>query len=362
MPLSFYHSLSKLKITRRNYAMKFFFVAFLGIHIPLIGLLCYLLVRFSEKNQLIPVLITVLLCTLVSTACTIYVINRLLLPLKMIRFAFKNYLNQNVLPELPEIYTDDVGEIMKDVNRVINHLDSMVDDKNDIIAILSHDMRAPIIRISGIAQILEVDNETPKEEYTQIILQECDSSLLMLEHILQMMKDENGSLWLLRLKPINLKLLLINIVNKLNKQAATKNVSININVDDELLITAEKTLFGQAIINLLENAIKFSNNDSAIHITSELENDLIHLKITDQGIGFEPEAKEGLFNRFTKFGQTGTNGEKSTGLGLYLCRRIINNHNGKLTAFSEGKDKGATFTVTLPLYVDSENAKLVPTV
>ncbi len=74
----------------------------------------------------------------------------------------------------------------------------------------------------------------------------------------------------------------------------------------------------------------------------------VAIAVQDQGVGFNLPDTSLLFERFTNLGRKGTEGEPTHGLGLYLCRKIVKNHNGTITAFSEGADKGAVFTIYLP--------------
>lgn len=99
--------------------------------------------------------------------------------------------------------------------------------------------------------------------------------------------------------------------------------------------------------NLLSNAIKFSNKESEIIFEGQDSKLGLDITIKDFGVGFGEATKKTLFRKFIP-GHMGTNGEPSTGLGLYLSKRIIENHGGSLEAFSDGLNKGATFTISLP--------------
>ena len=99
------------------------------------------------------------------------------------------------------------------------------------------------------------------------------------------------------------------------------------------------------------NAIKFSSDGKNIFITGKQENDGVCLSVKDEGLGFMQSEIEKLFDRFTSTGKKGTHGEASIGLGLYLSKKMIEKHSGKLVAASEGINKGATFTIMLPSLV-----------
>lgn len=108
-------------------------------------------------------------------------------------------------------------------------------------------------------------------------------------------------------------------------------------------------LLSQAISNIIGNAIKFSHRGGEVIIKVHLFSGHIHILIADKGVGFESGKAELIFQKFTSEGQSGTEGEISAGIGLYLTRKIIQNHGGMIAAFSEGINKGAVFTIQLPI-------------
>lgn len=114
-------------------------------------------------------------------------------------------------------------------------------------------------------------------------------------------------------------------------------VTLNLRIDPELLT--------RVIFNLVCNAIKFSFADTAIQLKSYTDDKNVYIKVIDQGIGFESDDNEKIFAKFTDRSRLDTLDESSTGIGLYLCQQIIERSEGTLTASSEGKNKGATFTI-----------------
>jgi len=101
----------------------------------------------------------------------------------------------------------------------------------------------------------------------------------------------------------------------------------------------------QVLVNLIDNALKFSYSNSQVHIRIYSEKTELIFTVSDNGIGFEQKDCELLFEKFTKMNKVGTSNEPTMGIGLYLCRKTIEKHHGKLIAKSDGKNKGATFSV-----------------
>ncbi len=102
-------------------------------------------------------------------------------------------------------------------------------------------------------------------------------------------------------------------------------------------------------MNLISNAIKFSYFDSEVKVRIYVEDSRFVVTVTDNGIGFDKNQIDELFRKFTKMSRVGTANESSTGIGLYLCKKIIEKNKGRLNASSDGKNKGAEFRIEFDL-------------
>ncbi len=182
------------------------------------------------------------------------------------------------------------------------------------------------------------------ELYTDYIINECTGLLSMLENILLILKEENNEF---RLEFVNLNKLVQETLGFYQFSAAEKNLKVNVSIDPGIYIPIQQQLFKQAIRNILGNAIKFSPEGKTITIEGRQDIDQISLSIKDEGLGFKPGDMKKIFERFTTAGKKGTHGEASTGLGLYLSKKIVERHGGNLVAESEGEYKGASFTIVL---------------
>ena len=101
----------------------------------------------------------------------------------------------------------------------------------------------------------------------------------------------------------------------------------------------------QVLVNLIDNAIKFSHPNSEINISVASTEEKLAFVVSDSGIGFDPKYSEELFKKFTNISRLGTANEPSTGIGLYLCKKIVEKYEGQLLSKSEGVGKGANFFV-----------------
>lgn len=346
--MKLYSNLSKISFLRK-YSTKFLAIAFLGIHIPLIGLIIFLI---FNKGALSPsvILVFTLIFTLTATAITLILLNKLLEPLKLARNALKQYLENQVMPNLPTNYNDEVGELLRDLQFSIEVFDNLIDTKQQTIAILSHDLRNSC---SGILMLVDLikdeENIAEKEILLSNIKSLAEEQYVLLENTLSNLRNESQTQGKLEKVKLNLEEIITEVIGTHSAALESKNINLIFNCKSELLIIGNKTAFKQVFNNLITNAIKFSNNAGKIWIHAEKTKSEIGIQVIDEGLGFKKELSEALFKPFTEHSRLGSEGESSQGMGLFIARRFVNKHSGKLIAKSDGPDKGATFSIHLPL-------------
>lgn len=215
---------------------------------------------------------------------------------------------------------------------------------------ISHDLRTPLTSISGNASNLisngnDIDDATKKQIYEDIY----DDSLWLInlvENLLAVTRLEEGRM------NINLTTELVgDVIAEALKHIHTKSENQKIVViqpDDLLLAKMDARLIVQVLINLLDNAIKYTPSDSQIAITAKKSGSMVCISVADNGNGIPDEQKSRVFDMF----YTGTNRisdcRRSIGLGLSLCKSIINAHGGEIT-ITDNIPHGAIFTFTLPV-------------
>ncbi len=142
-----YDTLSQWSPLRRNYSLKFLFVAFLGIHIPLIGIILYLVIQAGYSAPVMAIITATLLLTLFAAACTLIILNRLLSPLKLASASPNDYIHGRNILTLPTHYTDEAGMLLRDIQQTIQTIEDLLDDKKDLVGLVSHDLRSPLTRL-----------------------------------------------------------------------------------------------------------------------------------------------------------------------------------------------------------------------
>lgn len=237
----------------------------------------------------------------------------------------------------------------------IRKLEEMNYSKDDFIAILSHDLRSPFTSILGFAEILVNEPNLPeseKNEYLNLIHTSSQKQLKLVNNLLDWSRLRTGRIHLDLAKVIT-RNAVYNSVSALTGEAIRKNLEIRVYIPEALYIEADEMMFSKVILNLLENAIKYSGENKSIDIKSSPFNDkFVEFIVRDKGKGISESNKHKLFQINKIFSTQGTSGEKGTGLGLVLCREIIEKHGGDIWFFSEA-DAGSEFHFTFPLFKEN---------
>lgn len=344
-----YTGLSGIRFLAKRYTLKFLFIAFLGIHIPLIGLTIYLTVK-TNALSVNSVIVMTLLLTLVSTAATLYFLRKLLQPLLLSKDALDNYLGKRVLPSLPEHHQDEAGILMQKIQETIFRLDQLLDEKKDLVGLIAHDLRTPLLNIKHLAQIMLEDGSKLDEIKTMasLIVESTDNQINLFHKVLDILKKDDLALHNLKLTEVEPTKLIKNILLDIEPMAQRKQIKIEVCNDLKSNLLIEPTLFPQVIKNLINNAIKFSNEHSTIRLELIQSNKINSIKVIDEGIGISEENTKELFSKFTGKSRLGTLNEASTGIGLYLSRKIIEAHLGRIDAYRNKNQAGSTFEIVIP--------------
>ena len=228
--------------------------------------------------------------------------------------------------------------------------------RNDLLQTFSHDLRAPLISIIGFASTqIEMAKELKTNEIEKLgrsIYSESEQLSRLINNILQITYLESGSIKLQK-QLASLKDTITTVVKMLSQKLGERPLHINVSKDLPN-IPFDVTLIQEVFINLIDNAIKFSEDNTPIDITVVLDKENLIVNIEDRGPGIVPDEKDKLFEKFYRGRQITT--ERGLGLGLAICREIIKAHGGKIWAENR-VDDGASFCFTLPLHSQGdENA------
>jgi signal transduction histidine kinase len=228
-------------------------------------------------------------------------------------------------------------------------------EKNDILGIVSHDLKNPISVILGITDLMKSNADfelslSEYREYSGVVHQTAENMMDLVKELL----DEH---WLhsegmeFTLASVSLSGLAPELADSYSDRARQKDITIRTELPsaaENVLVLADEGRLRQAIDNLVSNAVKFSPRGKNVFVRVKSSDGCARVEVQDEGPGLSEEDKSKLFGKFVRLSAKPTGGEHSTGLGLSIVKKMVEAMNGKVWCESE-LGKGATFIVELPL-------------
>ncbi|MCL7412996.1 MAG: ATP-binding protein [ANME-2 cluster archaeon] len=237
---------------------------------------------------------------------------------------------------------------LHEANISLQELDKL---KTMFLASMSHEVRTPLTSIIGFTDIIlkGMSGDITDEQRNQLtmVFNSGQHLLGLINDLLDVSKIEAGKIGL------NPESFLLDedvseVCGSLEKMATDKGLKFSVNVQPDVLLFHDKQRFNQILINLIGNAIKFTNKGS-IDISGKQIGDDIHISVKDTGIGIREEDMPRLFKPFAKIHMNTDQTTEGTGLGLYLCKKLVDMMDGEIWAESEFK-KGSEFTFKIPVH------------
>lgn len=255
---------------------------------------------------------------------------------------------------------------VEDMQRAREVADAANRAKSDFLANMSHELRTPLNSIIGFCEVLSGQAYGPMNEKQQDYLNDVLTSgqhlLSLINDILDLSKVEAGKMEL-ALTTFSLKQLLEQSFIMIKEKALKHNIALSSEIADEIgEINADERKLKQIVYNLLSNAVKFTPDGGKIGIRARITDEQVEVAVWDTGIGISGEDQAKLFEKFTQLGGPYVEKVEGTGLGLALAKSLVELHGGKIRVESEGKDKGTTFSFTLPVKQEKGGTDAVATV
>jgi K+-sensing histidine kinase KdpD len=231
--------------------------------------------------------------------------------------------------------------------KALRELDAM---RTEFLANVSHELRTPLAVIKGSANsLLQPDvifDEQTRREFLVSIDKDADTLTRLVDDLLMVSRLEANALEV-RKKPHKLSTVIFAIKDRLDNLTVKHHLHINI-PDDIPLVNIDEGRIGEVLTNLVENAVKFSDDDTNIYIKAVNKNKEIIVSVADEGVGISPELHQKVFERFFQGDGRKAGRRKGSGLGLAICQGIIQAHGGKIWVESK-TGQGAKFSFSLPL-------------
>jgi signal transduction histidine kinase len=235
--------------------------------------------------------------------------------------------------------------------------------KDHFLAMLSHELRTPLTPVLSALESLET--EPVQTEATRaslaMIHRNVELETQLIDDLLDFTRIARDKMEL-RFAPVDVHVAVGNVVEICRAEARSKRLRVHLNLQaTSHYAAADAAKFQQVVWNLLKNAIKFTSEDGEIIITSSNPSpDVLTIRLSDTGIGMEPEVMQRIFDPFEQGNRSFEHRVGGLGLGLAISKSLAEAHGGKLTAESDGRDHGSTFTFSMPTLSPAE-AAIIPT-
>ena len=221
--------------------------------------------------------------------------------------------------------------------------------RNKLFMILAHDLINPFNALLGFAELLsgeihEFDRKDIKR-HSEFIYQSARQLHFLLENLLQWARIQTGRIKFIP-SYIEADKIIRDVIDTYHYLAEKKRISIKVDYDDNLIVYADENMLTNILRNLLHNAIKFTDQGGKINIKGVRENGKVTLSVCDNGSGISKDELDKLFNLEYHFTRKGTSGEQGTGLGLIICKELLDLHHSKLNVQSHA-EKGSCFSFSL---------------
>lgn len=298
----------------------------------------------NMQLSLIMTIIIALLVTLPSIILLSYLLKRISKPLTQLVYFANDIAEENFGTVFCYDIPDEIGKLVIALNQMSEKLLEHHENKKIFIASISHELRTPLstLKLTLKAMLDHVVPETKQDKYYISSLEEVERLTLMVNDLITLSSFEQSRLQFHRV-PIELNQLLVEVQIQLQMLLEKKQLKSKIICNPSFEIMADRYKIKQVFLNILDNAIKFSPISTMIQIIVREKDNMYCVQIIDEGCGVSEELLPHLFDSFSKKKES-----SGLGLGLYISKKIITEHQGTITAYANPHMTGLVIEINLP--------------
>lgn len=287
----------------------------------------------------------------ILTSALFFLADKMTKPIRELANAARCYSSGDFSYKVPEpTEQNEMTELIIEFNSMAESLEALENSRRSFVSSVSHEFKTPMTTIGGFINGI-LDGTIPPEKqnyYLEIVSSEVKRLSKMVNAMLNISRIETGNLTL-NIERFNISNNLLNTFLTFEQLITEKNITVEglENLED-LTAPADQSMLDQVIYNLVDNAVKFTDNNGKITVETKKDSENCYFSIRNTGSGIPPEHIKNIFDRFYKVDESRSADTKSTGLGLHLVKSIVELHGGKVTVKSK-KNQFTEFTVKLPM-------------
>lgn len=220
--------------------------------------------------------------------------------------------------------------------------------RNDFVANVSHELKTPVGAISLLAEALEAspDDEEAVRRFAKRMHKESTRLAALVQDIIELSRLQGANV-AQQAHPVDINTVVAEAVDRSQLPAESKNIEIVVGGRTNAMVYGDQDLLVTALRNLIDNAIRYSPENTRVGVGVRARDGLVAVSVTDQGEGLSPEDQERVFERFYRVDSARSRHTGGTGLGLSIVKHVMANHGGEVTLWSQ-PGQGSTFTIRLP--------------
>ena len=285
-------------------------------------------------------------------AIGIYLYRKINPPLKDIARGARHFASGRFSTKLPGYEVREIDELARTMNRMAEQLERMETIRSDFVANVSHELRTPVTSIRGFVETLldgARDNPDDLDRFLKIIARQSQRLSAIIEDLLTLSRLESEPVGQILQFDDCLLSELLNAVRELTQpHADDKDIRLQLSCPQRLKVRADRALMIQALINLVENAIKYSPAGTRIHLRASAGAEgRVRIEVADEGPGIAAEHLPRLFERFYRVDKARSRELGGTGLGLAIVKHVAGAHAGSVSVVSK-ESEGSTFSFEIP--------------
>lgn len=303
------------------------------------------------------ILISMIISLVITIAILYFTSQRISKPLQEINEITKIIASGEFNKRVSVNSKDEIGQLAYSFNYMANELEKLEEMRRDFIANVSHELRSPLTLIKGyIKGLMDMDlSKEKKEQYLSIIYEETEKLTELINNLLDLSKMESGQ-YPLNISEFEINELIRRNIIKFSGKIEEKNLNVEVLFkNDPIMVKGDKDSISQILLNIIDNAIKFMDNEDSLIIKTEVKDNKGYISIEDTGIGIPKKDLPNIWKRFYKGDKSRSRQVMGTGLGLSIVKEIIKAHGEEIWVESE-VGKGTKFTFTLSLAVRKESS------
>lgn len=282
------------------------------------------------------------------TVVTIFVLSRLItLPLIRMKEATEQLSKGNNQVQLNLDRNDELGELANAITRLSNDLDRLKRERNEFLSSISHELRTPLTYIKGYADIAgrAGASEDEKREYISIIREETAHLTELIRQLFELAQLDHNQ-FPIQKKAVSVNALFESVAALVRPAFEDKNITLKVHCQPDVTAFIDRERFQQVLLNILDNARKYSDKGSRVMLLGKLEKDTVLITVSDEGNGIPEEELPLVFDRLYRVDKSRSRQHGGSGLGLAIAKEIVESHGGRI-AIQSDYGKGTTVRIEL---------------